>query len=163
MLTPSVLIALAALIISLISFAFSVEARLRDRYRLKCSAYMATTYGPGQETYGISVVVTNVGRRPVSIVEVFYEDNDKERGVDGYAIRSPIHGGIIDGGGPIELAENQTRRFRSGDLTRDNLLEKTRVIDVVVRDSQGKSYVQTIKNDAYLASSRDGDLGSDAD
>lgn len=146
------LIALAALIISIISLVFSVEARLRDRYKLKCHAYMSTTFGPVQETYDISVEVTNIGRRPISVTEIVYKDNEKDLENDRYPILTPIYGGIVDGGDPMELAENQTKRFCSGDLSREHLLKKTKNIDVIVRDSHGKSYVQTIENEAYLMS-----------
>ena len=50
---------------------------------------------------------------------------------------------------PVELAENQTKKFASGTLTREALLKKTKRIDVVVRDSRGRVYINTIGNDAY--------------
>jgi hypothetical protein len=94
--------------------------------------------------------VTNLGRRPVSIVEVHYEDNESDLNDGECAISSPIYGGIVDKGIAIELAENQTRSFLSGELTRDELLRKTRRICVVVCDSRGEMYVNTIDNDAHM-------------
>jgi hypothetical protein len=111
---------------------------------------MSTTYGPGQETYEIKVDVTNLGRRPVSIVHVQYKDNEEDLSEGQYAICSTIFGGIVDKGGPIELAENQTRSFSTCDLSRDHLLRKTKRIDVAVCDSRGEMYVNTIDNDAYM-------------
>lgn len=142
-------LASAALLISLVSLGLSIEGRWRDRHKLKCAAHMSTTYGPGQETYKIAVEMTNFGRRPVSIVEVQYKDNEEDIDRKEYAIWSPIYGGVIDKGTPVELAENQSRIFSTGELTRDDLLKKTGRIDVVVRDSRGTVYVNTIDNEAY--------------
>ena len=111
-------LAAAALLISLVSLGFSIEGRWHDRHKLRCVARMSTTYGPGQETYEIRVDVTNLGRRPVSVVDVQYKDNEEDLNDGQYAIRSPIYGGILDKGVPIELAENQTRSFSTSDLTR---------------------------------------------
>lgn len=141
--------ALAALLISIVSLGFSIEARVRDRHSLRCIAHLSTTYGPAQETYEIEVEVTNFGRRPVSVIEVQYKDNDIDLDGEQPAIWSPIYGGIIDNGIPIELTENQTKSFATGELTRAELLRRTKRIDVVVRDSRGKVYVQTIDNDAH--------------
>ncbi|MEP2320973.1 MAG: hypothetical protein ABJI18_09565 [Lentilitoribacter sp.] len=141
--------AIAALLISLVSLGFSIEGRLRDRYKLKCFANMATTYGRGQETYEVEIEVTNVGRRSVSIVEIQFKDNEEDLGANLYAIWSPIYGGVVHKKPPVELAENQTKKFASGTLTREALLKKTKRIDVVVRDSRGRVYINTIGNDAY--------------
>ena len=142
-------LAAAALFISCVSLVLSIEGRLHNRHKLKCVAHMSTTFGPGQETYKVGVEVTNFGRRPISIVEVQYNDNEEDLNGKEFAIWSSIYGGIVDKGVPIELAENQTKSFSTGELTRDDLLKKTKRIDVVVRDSRGKVHVNTIDNDAY--------------
>jgi hypothetical protein len=111
---------------------------------------MLTTIGSGEETYEIEVEVTNLGRRPVSVVTVEYKDNEKDLIGERYAIWSSIFGGIVDKKAPVELAEHQTKSFSTGELIRDDLLKRTRRIDVVVRDSRGKLYVNTIDNDAYI-------------
>lgn len=72
------LLAAAAVVISLISLAFNVEARWLDRHRLRCASHMSTTYGKGQETYAIEVIVTNIGRRPVAVVEVSFQDHNED-------------------------------------------------------------------------------------
>mgnify|MGYP001497376955 CR=1 FL=1 len=142
-------LALAALLISLVSLGLSVERRWRDRHKLRCAAHMSTIYGSGQETYEIEIDVTNLGRRPVSVVEVAYKDNEEDLDDGEYAIWSPIHGGKVKRESPVELAENQTKSFSTGELARDDLLRNTRHIDVVVVDSTGARYVNTIDNDAY--------------
>lgn len=142
-------LAFAALLISLVSLGFSIENRWRDRYKLICAAHMSTTFGADQETYEIEVEVTNLGRRPVSVVEVVYKDNEEYLNDGKNAIWSPIHDGKLKKESPVELAENQTKSFATRELSRDELLRKTRRIDVVVRDSTGARYVNTIDNDAY--------------
>ena len=142
--------AVTALIISLVSLAFSIEARWLDRHRLNCVSHMITIYGQGQETYRIEVVVTNLGRRSVAVVEVDFEDHSKDLRKGELTIREPIYGGIIDKKDPIDLAENQTRFFSTPELTRDDLLKRTKHIDVLVHDSRGKIYTNTIINDAYM-------------
>ena len=143
-------LAAIALIISLASLGFSIEARLLDRHKLNCVSQMSTTYGADQETYSIEVVVTNLGRRPVAVVEVSFEDHKKDVSPGGFVIRSYIHGGFVDKMDPIDLAENQTRFFSTRELTREDLLKKTKRIDVLVHDSRGKIHINTIENLAYM-------------
>jgi hypothetical protein len=142
-------LAAIALAISVVSLGFSIEARWLDRHKLSCVSQMSTTFGAGQETYSIEVVVTNLGRRPVAVVEVSFEDHHKDLNQGEFAIRSYIYGGIVDKRDPIDLAENQTRFFSARDLARDDLLKKTKRIDVSVRDSRGKIHISTIENHAY--------------
>ena len=106
----------------------------------------------GSEPFFIDVDVTNIGRRPISIVEVFYEQDAKERE---YPIRTPIHGGFVDISSPVELAENQTRRFRSKDISLKELLESTKVFTVGVIDSKGKLYKTSIENVGFYVPDED--------
>ena len=85
----------------------------------------------------------------ISYVEVQYKDNKEDLDCEEYASGAAIYGGIVDKGAPVELTENQTKTFSTGELTRDDLLKKTKRIDVVVQDSRGTVYINTIDNEAY--------------
>lgn len=52
-------IAGSALLISLAALGLSVEARLRDRYKVKYESFMVCTHGDDEETFQITVNITN--------------------------------------------------------------------------------------------------------
>ena len=135
-----------AVLISLISLGVSLDLWLRDRYKLKYSVALVTTVSTNP-TYRICVVVTNEGRRPISIVTVFYED---EADAVEYPIRSPIYGGFPYGSQKsIDLAENQTKEFTSKELSRTELLKRTKNLTVGVIDSKNKVYNMKLENEAF--------------
>jgi hypothetical protein len=133
-----------AFVVSLASLYLSVETRLRDRYKLRCNAFLIYNVGE-EETYQLSVTVTNEGRRPVSIVQIYYEEDESAE----YPICSPIHGGAPDDIHPIELAENQTKQFTSPVISKKKMLETTKQLYVCVVDSRGKTYRISIDNEAF--------------
>jgi len=141
------IMAVAALLISLASLLISMRNFMRDRYRLRFDGFMLVTSGrSANETYQLGVTITNEGRRPVSITEIYFE-TDPAR--DNFPIRTPIHGGKPDAVQPVALAEYETHRFVSKAMKREKALELSEVIDVSVEDSAGRLYHIPVQNDAY--------------
>jgi hypothetical protein len=142
------IMAVAALLISLASLLISMRNFMRDRYRLRFDGFMLVTSGSksANETYQLGVTITNEGRRPVSITEIYFE-TDPTR--DHYPIRTPIHGGKPDAVQPVALAENETHRFISKAMKRKEALELSEVIDICVEDSAGRFYHIPVQNDSY--------------
>lgn len=145
-------IASIALGISLLSLAVALNQHLRDRYKLRFTAFILTRTGDNGETYQIGVKATNDGRRPVSVADIYFEwvlDDDGQR--LRYQIRTSIHGGRPDEVHPVELMESQTRQFMSEEYSQQKMIQLSSVIDVYVRDSRGKTYHLPVDNDAYYS------------
>jgi len=141
------IMAVAALLISLASLLISMRNFMRDRYRLRFDGFMLVTSGSSaNETYQLGVTITNEGRRPISITEIYFQ-TDPAR--DKIQIQKPIHGGRPDAVQPVALAENETHRFISKAMKRNDALELPEVIDVCVEDSAGRLYHIPVQNDAY--------------
>lgn len=136
------LLSTIALVISFVSLGISMINFLKDKYKLKVRASIAY----GSEPFNIDVQVTNIGRRPISIVEVFYAEDASERD---YPIRTPIYGGFIDKVPSISLAENEAKQFWSKDISLESLLKTTKKLEVGVIDSKGKLYKTCIDNAGY--------------
>jgi hypothetical protein len=144
--TTSELISGAALLISLWSFGLSAHNYMRDRYKLRLNGFMLGTAGPRDETFQLGVTITNEGRRPISVTEIYFETE----GIKGeFRIRKPIHGGMPDSLHPVILAEHQTERFVSDDITLKEALALPRTVEMFVEDSAGRRYRVPVRNDAF--------------
>jgi hypothetical protein len=144
--TASELISGAALLISLFSFWLSAHNYIRDRYKLRFDGFMLGTAGPHAETFQLGVTITNDGRRPISITEIYFETE----GINGeFRIRRPIHGGMPDSLHPVTLTEHQTQRFVSDDMTLKEALALPRTVEMFVEDSAGRRHSIPVRNDAF--------------
>ena len=139
-------IAIAALFISLSSLAVSLRALLRDRYKLRLDGYMLLSSSQPLDVMDIVVTVTNEGRRPISIISVYYETNLNAP----FPLRHPIHGDKPDKLDPIPLEENEIHRFILRDMTYSEAIKLPPIIDICVEVSNGKVYHVKIENDALL-------------
>lgn len=139
-------LAIAALVASLCSLGISARTFMRDRYRLRFDGFILVTTGNPEDSFQLGVTVTNEGRRPASITEIYFETDLAK---DAYPIRTPIHGGLPDTLQAIVLAENETHRFMSKPMNLSKMLQLARVINVCVKDSAGRLYRIPVYNDAY--------------
>jgi hypothetical protein len=142
-------LAIASLLISLTSLAISLRGIFRDRYKLRCDGFLLWST---ENLYQLGVTVTNDGRRPISITDVtFMEDEDRTvvgEGVTYGPIQIPIHGGMPDDVRPVELAESQTHLFLSKEMPPSEIKKLPTTIDICVRDSRGKIHHVAVHNDA---------------
>lgn len=136
-----------ALLISVVSIGLNIDSRTRDKYKLRFFPSMITEFGDNlASSYQIGVDVTNEGRRPISIVEIYYEDDENERSP---AIRTPIYGETPPKRNSFELAENQTRSFSSKKISHNKMRSGTKKLIIGVVDSRGKTHTMIIENEAY--------------
>jgi hypothetical protein len=142
-------IASFALLISFCSLAISLRDIIRDRYRLNLDGFMLWGTGNDGEVCQIGVTVTNKGRRPISITDIFFEtDHSLAEAKHTFPIRTPIHGGAPDVLSPIELGENQPYRFMSCEIPLTKAMELPTIIDICVNDSTGKTHHVYVSNNA---------------
>ena len=145
-------IAIVALLIALGSLSLSLSYLWRDKYKLRCEGFLRTkiTSTGGEQTSRIIVNVTNEGQRPISITRVYYEKKVTTIEPDAPPITEilSIYGGLPNEVHPVELAENQTRRFNSGKIQLQEMLELPPEFDVHVKDSRGRIHRCSVYNNA---------------
>ena len=131
---------------SLASLRLSYKSYDRDRYRLSFEGYLVSTTEVNDFVYEICVQATNLGRRPVSVTDIYFcADPSKSE----FPIHTPIHGFSADSVNPVELKENEVKVFKSKSMTRKQMLELAETIEVHVADSAKNHYCVTIDNEAH--------------
>jgi hypothetical protein len=138
-------LSLLAILISLGSLTVSVKNYRRDRYALHFTGYLLSTLGdrPDNHTYEICVRATNLGRRPVSIVDIYFSTDPSKTT---FPMVMPIHGHLAGDVVAIELRENDTKVFKSKPLPPKRMLELAPEIEIHIADSARNRYRIFIEN-----------------